>query len=168
VSQSSDVFKHLTDEECEALVGEMRDAVRPLYKQLETVAAATLRVRPVFLGKQPFPKRCQMIKKAMALKSNSESGGDVLAAFFLERHAKEVSELLDAFGVEHEEGALKQAAPPQPAKKKLEKVVKEFLEGENAVLRSVLLKSFAAQSAVDWPALDAMLFPALQETGGAK
>jgi hypothetical protein len=168
VSQSSDVFKHLTDEECEALIGEMRETVRPIYKQLETVTAATFRVRPVFLGKQPFPKRCQMIKKAMALKSNSEAAGDVLAAFFLEQYSKEVSELLDALGVEHEDGALKQAAPPQPAKKKLDTVVKKFLGGEKPLIRSVLVKTFAAQSAVDWPALDAVMFPALQEAGDTK
>ena len=62
MSQSSDVFRHLDDEECQALITKMRDDARPLYKQLEAVAAATMRVRPVFLGKQPLPKRCQMIR----------------------------------------------------------------------------------------------------------
>ena len=119
MSRSNDVFRHLTEEETQALVGEMRDGMRPLYKELEKVAAATLKLRPVFLGKQPFPKRCEMIRKAMSLKVNAEQAGDILAAFFMEKHQADVIELLDALGVEHEEGALKDNAPKPPAKKKL-------------------------------------------------
>jgi hypothetical protein len=168
VSRSNDVFRHLTEEETQALVGAMRDGMRPLYKELEKVAAATLKLRPVFLGKQPFPKRCEMIRKAMSLKVNAESAGDLLAAFFLEKHKADVVELLDSLGVEHEDGGLKETAPKQPSKKKLTAVVKEFPQGGNAVLRGVLLRAFAAQSAVDWPDLDAMLFPEPATTGAKR
>jgi hypothetical protein len=163
MTQSSDVFRSMTDEECTALLTEMRDDVRPLYKQVENMAASTLRLRPVFLGKQPFPKRCQMIRKALALKVNSEGSGEVLAAFFLEKHAEDVSALLDAFGIEHEEGALKDSAPAQPDAKKVKKVAADFVKGDKAVIRGVLLKAFAAQSAIDWPDLDAIVFPAAEK-----
>lgn len=168
MSRSNDVFRHLTEEETQALVGEMRDGLRPLYKELEKVAAATLKLRPVFLGKQPFPKRCEMIRKAMSLKVNAEQAGDILAAFFMEKYQPDVIELLDALGVEHEEGALKDAAPGQPAKKKLTAVAKSFPEGGKAVARGILLRAFAAQSAIDWPDLDAMLFPEPATTGAKK
>jgi len=168
VSRSNDVFRHLTDEETQALVGEMRDELRPLYKELERVAATTLKLRPVFLGKQPFPKRCEMIRKAMGLKVNAEEAGDILAAFFMERYQEDVVELLDAFGVEHEEGALKDTAPKQPTKKKLGTVAKEFAEGDKATMRGILLRAFAAQSAIDWPDLDALLFPEPATTGAKK
>lgn len=168
MSRSNDVFRHLTEEEMQALVGEMRDELRPLYKELERVAATTLKLRPVFLGRQPFPKRCEMIRKAMALKVNAEEAGDMLAAFFMERYQEDVVELLDAFGVEHEDGALKDTAPKQPAKKKLSKVTEDFRQGDKALMRGVLIKAFAAQSAVDWPALDDIVFPTLETTGGAK
>ena len=115
MTQSNDVFRSLTEEECQALLREMRDEVKPVYKQVERAAAATLRVRPVFLAKQPFPKRCQMIRKAMSLKINAEAAGEVLAAFFMERYAEDVAALLDAFGVEHDEGVLKNPAPTEPA-----------------------------------------------------
>jgi hypothetical protein len=159
VTQPNDVFRSLSEEECQALLREMRDELKPVYKQVERAAAATLRVRPVFLSKQPFPKRCEMIRKAMSLKINAEAAGEVLAAFFMERYAEDLRELLDAFGVEHEEGVLKAPAPKEPAASVVKKTVAKFPQGKHATMRSVLLRAFAAQTAVDWPALDAIVFP---------
>ena len=97
-----------------------------LYKQVENVAASTLRLRPVFLGRQPFDKRCSMIQKAMALKMNAETAAEVLAAYYMERHPESVVELLDALGVEHEEGALRDPSPGAPKDAKLKEIVETF------------------------------------------
>jgi hypothetical protein len=160
VTQSTDLFRTLDPEESRALFDEMRKEVRPLYKQLEAVAAGSLKLRPVFLAKQPVEKRYEMMRKAMALRANGEAAAELLATFFLERYEKELVDLLDGFGVEHEEGVLKAEAPPEPTAKKIDAVVKKFQAGENPVMRRVLLKAFAAQSAIDWPKLDARMFPA--------
>jgi hypothetical protein len=165
MTEATDVFRSMTDDEARALIGEMRDHLRPLYKQLETHAAVTLRLRPVYLGQQPFPKRCEMIRKAFSLKMNAEPAGEILPSFFLERYAKEVVELLDALGLKHDEGVLKETAPAAPPKSKLVKAVEQFRKGENAVMRTILLKTFAAQSAIDWPELDALLFPETIRSG---
>lgn len=165
MTQPTDVFRSMTDEEITTLVGEMREQLRPLYKQLEGHAAATLRLRPVYLGQQPFEKRCELIRKAFSLKMNAEAAGEILPAFFLERYAKEVVELLDALGVKHDEGVLKDAAPKAPTKSKLVKAVESFKKGENPVMRTILLKTFASQSAIDWPELDSMLFPETSRSG---
>jgi len=162
LTQSTDVFRTLSTEESEALFKEMRDELRPLYKQAERVSADTLRVRPVFLGKQPFPKRAKMMRKALSLKVNAEAAAELLAMFFIERYPEDLAELLDAFGLEHEEGVLKDPAPKQPAKTKIKKAVTAFPAGEKALMRGVLLRAFAAQSAIDWPALDELVFD-LQE-----
>jgi hypothetical protein len=156
----------MTAEEGEALLREMRDEVRPLYKQIERVAAETLRLRPVFLGKQPFPKRCGMIRKAMALKINAEPASEILAAFFMERYADAVIELLDALGLEHDEGVLKDLSPKPPTKKKLKEAVTKFRGGESGPMRELLLRTFAAQTAIDWPDLDAMVFPEAKAPAG--
>jgi hypothetical protein len=158
VTQSNDVFRAMTEEEAQAFLQEMRDELRPLYRQLERASAETLRLRPVFLGKQPWPKRCGMIRKAMALKVNAEAAAEILSAFFMERYAEDVGALLDALGIEHDEGVLKEMNPEQPPAAKLKKVVKEFPAGEHAAQRKLLLKAFAAQGAIDWPALDALVF----------
>ncbi len=159
MTQSNDVFRALTDEECQALLKEMRDELRGVYKQVERTAAETLRLRPVFLGKQPFPKRCQMIRKAMSLKVNAEAASEILAAFFMERYSEDVVALLDAFGIEHDDGVLKGPSPDEPAPKVLKETAAKFPQGDNALMRSVLLRAFAAQGAVDWPGLDAIVFP---------
>lgn len=158
MTQPIDVFRTMTDEEARLLLADMRDHLRPLYKQVENVAAATLRLRPVFLGKQPFDKRCEMIRKALSLKINADAVAEILPGFFLERYPKEVAELLDAFGVEHEEGVLKGNVPAPPASAKLKKAVAAFRKGENPRMRELLLKTFASQAAVDWPELDEMVF----------
>lgn len=160
MTQSTDVFRTLDSEEARALFDEMRQEVRPLYKQLEAVAAASLKLRPVFLAKQPVVKRYDMMRKAMALRVNAETAAELLATFFLERYEKELVDLLDGFGIEHEEGVLKDNAPAEPTAKKIDSVVKKFQAGENPVMRRVLLKAFAAQSAIDWPRLDELVFPA--------
>jgi hypothetical protein len=163
LTQSTDVFRTLSPEESEALFKEMRDELRPVYKQAERVAADTLRVRPVFLGKQPFPKRAKMMCKALSLKVNAEAAAELLAMFFIERYPEDLAELLDAFGLEHEEGVLKDPAPKQPAKTKIKKAVTAFPKGEKSLMRGLLLRAFAAQSAIDWPALDELVFEPVAE-----
>jgi len=160
VSQSSDVFRSMTNDECVAFFQALRDEVRPLYKQAEIVSAASLRVRPVFLEKQPFPKRCEMMRKALALKMNSDASGEILATYLMEKHKDELGELLDLLKIEHDEGSLKATNPPQPEEKLIKSATKKFLAGEKPAFRSVILKAFAGQSAIDWPALDEMVFGA--------
>jgi hypothetical protein len=158
MTQSNDVFRTMTGEEAQLLLGEMRAELRELYRQAERVAAGTLRLRPVYLGRQPWPKRCEMIRKALALRKNAEADSEILATFFMERYAKDVAELLDALGVEHDEGVLKETNPAPPAEDVMKKVVREFPAGEHAAQRAILLRAFAAQGAIDWPVLDAMVF----------
>ncbi len=157
MTHSTDAFRAMTAEECRALLEEMRRELRPLYKRIEREAAETLRLRPIYLGRQPFPKRSEMIRRAMSLRTNEESAAEILAVFFMERYGDEVAELLDALGVEHEEGALREMSPAQPDEKKLREVVQRFRAGKDPVMRGVLLKAFAAQSAIDWPALEALV-----------
>jgi hypothetical protein len=158
----------MTNEECLAFFQGLRDEVRPLYKQAEIVSAASLRVRPVFLSKQPFPKRCEMMRKALALKINADASGEILATYFMDKHNQELGELLDLLKVEHEEGSLKSSNPPQPDEKLIKSATKKFLAGEKAELRSVILKAFAGQSAIDWPALDELVFGAQTAKAGEK
>ena len=61
-------------------------------------------------------------------------------------------------GLEHEEGALKADAPACPADAALTKAVEKYrnaagAEGEpgDAWERELLLRAFAAQTAIDWP-----------------
>lgn len=158
MSQSIDVFRTMTSEECNKFFQVMRDDLRPLYRQAEVVAAAALRVRPVFLGKQPFPKRCEMMRKALSLRINADATSELLATFFMEKYAKDLGELLDSFKIEHDEGALKGPSPTEPDEKTIQSVSEKFRGGPDATMRGLLLKAFAAQAAIEWPKLDRLVF----------
>ena len=166
MSQFTDVFRSLSSQECEALFRELKTVALPLYRQAEQTAASTLRVRPVFLRRQPLAKRCEMMRKSLALKANLEAAGDILATFFMSCRGELVVELLDALGLEHDEGVLTRRDPPEPSAERLQTVVAEFRQGEDPLLRALLLKAFAAQAAIEWPLLDEMVFPAPAVAGG--
>jgi hypothetical protein len=80
---------------------------------------------------------------------------EILAAYFLEGRNELLTEWLDSVGLEHDEGILKGENPSPPEKEQLEEAVKKFLEGDDVEERQLLLRAFAAQSAVDWPDLTA-------------
>jgi hypothetical protein len=167
VSQSTDVFRSLNPDECQALFRELKEAALPLYRQAEQTAASTLRVRPVFLRRQPFAKRCEMMRKSLALKMNLEAATDILATFFMSSHEELVAELLDALELEHDGGVLTQRTPQQPPAERLQEVVAEFRRGEDPLLREILLKTFAGQAAIAWPLLDELVFPPAAVAEGA-
>ncbi len=167
MSQSTDVFRSLSPDECQALFRELKEAALPLYRQAEQAAASTLHVRQVFLRRQPFAKRCEMMRKSLALKMNLEAATDILATFFMSCHEELVAELLDVFELEHDEGVLTQRNPTQPPVERLREVVGEFRRGEDPLRRGILLKAFAGQAAIDWPLLDELVFPAATVVEGA-
>jgi hypothetical protein len=59
--------------------------------------------------------------------------------------------------VPHEDGTLQEATPPEPTADRLRKAVEAFRAKEDDPDRALLLSAFAAQEAVEWPALDALL-----------
>ena len=123
---------------------------------LEQVTQA-FKLRPAFLHRQPRAKQAEWMRKVMGRVAAAAAAEEILAEFLLDRHGELLTELLDALGLEHEEGQLKEAHPACPAKKKLETAVKTFLKGKSADRRRLLLEAFAAQSAIDWPELEALL-----------
>jgi hypothetical protein len=50
-------------------------------------------------------------------------------------------------------------APPPPTDAKLRKATEKFLAAEEDPDRRLLLRAFAAQEVITWPALDALLAP---------
>jgi hypothetical protein len=125
--------------------------------QAVAVAAAAMNARPVYLRKQPFPKRAAAVRRALARVSASEMAEEILAVYFLECRKALLLEWLGHIGLEHEDGALKEDAPPQPDEASLRDAVATFRGADDDPDRELLLRAFAAQTTVDWPALDALL-----------
>ena len=155
--RSNEIFSQMTPDAALAFLDEVhRDAPRVEEIAL-SAAASAFRLRPVSLRRQPRRRQSEWVRQALSRNAFAAVAEEVLAEYFLEYHADLLAELLDAFGLEHEKGVLKGEPPKCPDRTKLEAAVATFRKGENGPRRELLLRAFAAQSAIDWPELEALL-----------
>jgi len=68
-----------------------------------------------------------------------------------------LTEWLDLLGIKHEDGILEADSPAAPEKATLQKARDAFCKADDDADRSLLLSAFAAQSAIEWPDLEALL-----------
>ena len=158
------VFGRMNDAEASRFLAVLADKAPAYHVQALGAAAAAMRARPQYLMRQPHEKRAELVRRALARVAASVVAEELLAVYFLDCRKELLVEWLDAVGLEHEEGTLKQDTPACPAAGKLAAAVERFRaaagsEGESGDLaeRELLLRAFAAQTAVDWPALEKLL-----------
>ena len=151
------VFARMTPERAVELLAALKQKVPGIYTQAVGAACVTLHARPQFMMKQSAEKRGHFVRQALARVAAAPIAEEVLAAYFLEVRRELLIEWLDALAIEHENGILKNEQPPAPPPDRLEAAVAKFRAGEGAADRALLLEAFAAQDAIDWPALDALL-----------
>lgn len=158
------VFSRMTDEEASRFLGVLAEKAPAFHVQALGAAAAAMRARPQYLLKQTHEKRAQAVRRALARVAASAVAEELLAIYFLDCRKELLVEWLDALGLEHSEGALKADAPPCPEPGKLAAALEGFRgaagpdgsEGDRAE-RELLLRAFAAQTAIDWPLLEEAL-----------
>ncbi|MEE8580422.1 MAG: hypothetical protein V3T33_02435 [Myxococcota bacterium] len=151
------IFAAMSAEGAVAFFRKLADDAPAVFSQAILAASNALRSRPQYLLKQPFEKRAAAVRQALSRVSADAVAEEMLAVYFLECRKELLVEWLDLLGVEHEEGTLKQEAPAEPAKQKLDAAVKKFRAAAADADRELLLRAFAAQSSIAWPALDAQL-----------
>jgi hypothetical protein len=151
------VFARMTPERTHALLEGLRKEAPGVYTQALGAASVWLRARPQFVMKQSPEKRAQFVRQALARVATNLIAEEVLAAYFLQVKKALLVEWLDAIGLEHEDGSLKAEAPAEPERGALEKAVAAFRKPDDAADRELLLQAFAAQSAIEWPALEALI-----------
>ena len=155
--RSFQVFAAMTPERATDLIANLKEKSPGMFAQALAAAAAAMRARPVYIARQPMDKQAAAIRRALARVSASLVAEELLAVYFLECRKELLIEWLDAVGIEHEEGSLKDDEPKQPSKKKLTDAAKGCVAVDDDPDRDLLLAAFAAQSAIDWPALDALV-----------
>jgi hypothetical protein len=151
------VFARMTPERAHALLEGLRQDVPAVYTQALGAASVFLRARPQFVTKQKPERRAQLVRQALSRVATNVIAEEVLAAYFLNVKKPLLVEWLDAIGLQHEDGSLALDAPPEPERAALEKAIAAFRKPDDAPDRELLLEAFAAQTAIDWPALDALL-----------
>jgi len=154
--RSFEIFGAMEPDQSTAFVGALKQAAPGMYAQALATAAAAFKARPVYMARQPLPKQAASMRRALARVAANLVAEEMLAVYFLECKKKLVIEWLDALGIAHDEGTLTEDEPAQPPKKKLESAAKAFRGGDDPD-RELLLAAFAAQEAIDWPDLDALI-----------
>lgn len=147
----------MSPEEFERIMEALRAEAPEAVQSTTIAAAAVLKFRPKFLLKQAPKKRIGSIKSALARMQANDMAEELLAVYFLKCKLDLLTEWLDLMGLEHEDGILTQDEVPCPAAEELEKKVAEFRGADDDTDRSLLLRVFSAQSAIDWPALEALV-----------
>src|SRR5688572_20407846 len=155
--RSYQVFAAMTPEEAERMLRVLSKDAPAMFRQMVDAAAVSIKARPVFLRNQAFELRAKTIRRALARVSANLVADELLAIYFLECRKPLLLEWLDGIGLAHDDGTLKDDEPAQPAESELTAAVAKYRGTGDDPDRELLLRAFAAQSAIDWPALDALL-----------
>jgi hypothetical protein len=155
--RSHEVFQQMTPEEAAGFLETLREESPTAATLALGAATEAFKLRRQFLMKQARERQAEWVRRALSRPGNAAAAEEVLAEFFLESQKELLIELLEGLGLEHEDGSLKQENPPCPPKRKLAAAVKKFRAGKGSDYRGLLLRAFAAQSAIDWPDLEALL-----------
>ncbi len=153
------IFAAMSDAQAEATMEALAADAPGAYGQALAVAAAAMKARPVFLQKQPAERRARAIRRALSRVAADAIAEEMLAVYFLECRKALLDEWLDGLGIAHEEGTLKDE-PSEPEAARLAEAVEAFRKAASdgdRDDRELLLRAFAAQSSISWPALDALL-----------
>jgi hypothetical protein len=155
--RSYQVFAAMSPQRAGEMMRVLQEKAPAMVAQSVAVACGALRMRPAYLKRQPLEKRAEAVRRTCARVVADSFAAELLAVYFLECRRELLVEWLDLIGLEHEEGTLKSDAPPPPPDAKLRKAVEGFRAVDADADRELLLRAFAAQSAIEWPALDALL-----------
>lgn len=155
--RSNEIFAGMSSEEAVVFLEGMRADAPDVANLALGAAAEAFRLRPEFLKRQPRQRQAEWMRRALGRTIGAPLAEEVLATYFLDYELELLTELLDGLGVEHEEGRLSHEGPPPPDTKDLEKAVAAYRKGADPQKRELLLRSFAAQSSIEWPELEALL-----------
>jgi hypothetical protein len=151
------IFAAMSQEKCGQIMEKISQQSPEAVKQTVAAAAIALKFRPQFLLKQPLEMRVSSVRRALSRTSANALAEELLAVYFLKCRLDLLTEWLDLLGLEHEEGMLKADVVQSPTEPDLREKVARFRAADGDEDRELLLQAFAAQTAIQWPALDAMV-----------
>ena len=155
--RSFQVFAAMTSEEAEAFFGTIKKEAPAVFTQSLHAAAGAMRSRPAFILKQPFAKQAASARRALARVALNPIADETLATYFLEVRKELLLEWLDTAEIAHDDGSLTEDEPEPPADDGLRAAVETFRAVDDDADRELLLRAFAAQSAIDWSTLDDLI-----------
>ena len=155
--RSYQIFAAMPPDRAVAVMSELSKNAPQMFKQALLIASASMNARPTYLQRQPFEKQVAAVRRALSRVAADGVAEEILAVYFLECRKELLVEWLDLLGIKHEDGILEADSPVAPGKTALQKARDSFCRIDEDDDRSLLLNAVAAQSAIDWPDLEALL-----------
>jgi hypothetical protein len=155
--RSNEIFAQMSKEQAAAFLDEVKREAIPVAQLALGATAQAFRLRPQFLRRQPVLRQAEWMRRALGRTVGAPLAEEVLATYFLEHHLDLLKEWLDLIGIAHEDGQIQEEVLASPGKEKIDAAVAKFRQGDQPERRELLLRAFAAQSAVDWPELEALV-----------
>jgi hypothetical protein len=140
----------------ERIMGRISQEAPEVFRQTVATAATALKFRPQYLLKQPIAKRISAIRRSMARPAASPLAEELFAIYFLKCRLELLTGWLDLLGLEHEDGVLTDDDVVCPEAADLKEKVAEF-RAQKDEDGELLLQVFAGQTAIEWPALNALI-----------
>jgi hypothetical protein len=142
---------------CTAMLADLFENEKPLYKNLIENLAKQRKLRPVFVERKPRPERFAWIKDALGRKQNEPVAANLLQIWLVSRHSSMLCDFLDSLGIKHDENGTVENIPPQPEKPALETAVGALLAKYDPSIVAVYLHAFQALDETGWPLLNEII-----------
>ena len=155
--RSYQIFAAMPPDRAATFLSGLSENAPQMFKQALLAASASMNARPTYLLKQPFEKQVGAVRRALSRVAANGVAEEILAVYFLECRKELLVEWLDLLGIAHEDGILEADSPIAPKRAELQQARDAFCGVDDDADRSLLLRAFAAQSAIDWPDLEALL-----------
>ena len=153
----NDIFVQMPESTCAAILADMFENEKPLYKNLIENLAKQRKLRPVFIERKPRVERFAWMKEALGRRQNEAVAANLLQIWLVSRHAAMLCDFLDCLGIKHDDNGTVEEMPSEPEKPALEAAVATLLGKYDPAIVTVYLHAFQALDEKGWPVLDEVI-----------
>jgi hypothetical protein len=154
--KSYQMFAALTPELAARILENLHSTQKDLYKTTLAAAAQSLKVRPVFLERQPRADRNKRLAHALGRADMDTVAGNVIGAWLLKCQTPLLGDFLDALKITHDKGVVEDL-PKTIEDSALTAAVEGLLAKHPQEVVTLYLQAFYTMNEVEWPALTLML-----------
>lgn len=129
---------------------------KPTYKATMNGVAQALRVRPVYLERQPRPQRHASMAQVLSKPGMDAAAGTLLRAWLLQKHKPMLKDFLNALEIKNEEGVVDNL-PDSVDDAKLKSAIDMILSKHPHEAVAVYLNAFNEMNEANWANLKQML-----------
>jgi hypothetical protein len=129
---------------------------KPTYKATLNGVATALRVRSVYLERQPRPQRHASMIQILSRPGLDAAAGGLLRAWLVKKHRTMLGDFMDALGIKNENGVVDDL-PASIEDGKLKSAIDTLLAKYPPETVAVYLNAFSEMNEANWDNLKAML-----------